>query len=233
FCREVGFWSQLRHPNVLPFWGCWELDEYRLFMISPWAAHGNSLEYVRNNPTVDRRPILQQTAEALAYLHSGEHGPAVVHGDLKADNVLISGSGDALLADFGLTRYVEKLAMVSGTPSGLSAHGHIRFSAPELLYPQPGEESRPTPESDVFAFGCFLIQLYTEELPFAEIRIEAHLITEIIKGRTPMRPTGAAVKRGLDDSLWEVASNCWDFDVSQRPKMKRVADRLQLTSSMD
>jgi serine/threonine protein kinase len=178
FRREVDFWSQLRHPNVLSFWGCYELDEYRLFMVSPWAANGNSLQYVQKNPGVDRRRIvrdfifgpmtshvlivlsqLRQTAEALAYLHSGKDGDALVHGDLKADNVLISENGDALLADFGLTRYVEKLASISGTPSGLSPHGHIRFSAPELLCPPSGEDPRPTPESDVFAFACFLIQV--------------------------------------------------------------------------
>ncbi|GJJ12003.1 hypothetical protein Clacol_006241 [Clathrus columnatus] len=156
---DMRFWNKLRHPNVLPFWGCWELDEYRLFMISPWARNGNSLDYVKKNPTVDRCQILRQTAEALVYLHAGIDGLAIVHGDLKADNVLISGNGVAMLADFGLARYVQKLTEVSGTPSGLSPHGHVRFSAPELLLPKPGTEPRPTPESDVFAFGCFMIQV--------------------------------------------------------------------------
>jgi len=100
-----------------------------------------------------------QTAEALTYLHSVVD-PAVVHGDLKADNVLIGPDGDALLADFGLARYVEKLSLVSGTPSCLSTHGHLRFSAPELLYQPSGEDPRPTPESDVFAFACLMVQVF-------------------------------------------------------------------------
>ncbi|KAF8579024.1 kinase-like protein [Ramaria rubella] len=227
FCREVQFWSKLRHLNVLPFWGCWELDEYRLFMISPWASNGNSLQYVQRYPGADRRRILLQSAEALAYLHSGEEGDALVHGDLKADNVLISETGDALLADFGLTRYVEKLASVSGTPSGISAHGHTRFSAPELLLPQSNKEPRPTPESDVFAFACFLVQLYTEELPFVDIKVEAQVITEIIGGRTPSRPMGLAIQRGLDDDIWKLANDCWQFVASRRPLMTQVANRLR------
>jgi len=226
FRREVQFWSQLRHPNVLPFWGCYELDEYRLFMISPWAVNGNSLRYVQKNPNADRRRILKQTAEALAYLHSGEDGDALVHGDLKADNVLISETGDALLADFGLTRYVEKLASISGTPSGVSPHGHIRFSAPELLHPPSGEDPRPTPESDVFAFACFTIQLYTEEMPFSEIKRDVQVLTEIVRGARPSRPSGAATDRGLDDDLWSLANECWRLMAILRPSMSQVADRL-------
>lgn len=68
FCREVGFWNELRHPNVLPFWGCWELDEYRLFMISPWAENGNSLSYVKNNPTADRSKIVMSFVSLLTFI---------------------------------------------------------------------------------------------------------------------------------------------------------------------
>ncbi|KIJ46358.1 hypothetical protein M422DRAFT_165301 [Sphaerobolus stellatus SS14] len=228
FCREVEFWSRFRHPNILPFWGCWELDEYRLFMIAPWAQNGNSMQYVKMHPMANRRRILLQTAEALSYLHSGLDGPAVVHGDLKADNVLIGINGEALLGDFGLARYVEKLTSATGTPSGLSSHGHVRFSAPELLYPAPGEESRPTPESDVFAFGCFLIQLFTEDLPFAEIKPEPQVITDIVLGKIPNRPRGIAESRGLDDIVWKLAKSCWQYDPGHRPPMSRIASNLRL-----
>lgn len=60
FVREVQFWSRLRHRHVLPFWGCWELDQYRLFMISPWALNGNSMQYVKAHPEVDRRRIVSE-----------------------------------------------------------------------------------------------------------------------------------------------------------------------------
>ena len=41
-----------------------------------------------------------ETATGVAYLHSPEI--AIVHGDLKADNVLVRSNGSVCLCDFGL-----------------------------------------------------------------------------------------------------------------------------------
>ncbi|KDQ49622.1 hypothetical protein JAAARDRAFT_714568 [Jaapia argillacea MUCL 33604] len=106
FHREAKIWSKLRHPFILLFFGCARFGEYQLFLISPWAARGNCLDYLDKNSSASRPHIVSQVADALEYLHSGQAPVGYVHGDLKGDNVLISDGGDALLCDFGLSHDV-------------------------------------------------------------------------------------------------------------------------------
>ena len=46
---------------------------------------------------------LWETAEALVYLHAND----IIHGDIKASNVLVSSDLHALLSDFGLAKLVD------------------------------------------------------------------------------------------------------------------------------
>ena len=59
FRREVDIWRSLQHRHVLPFLGTFELDESRLFMVSPWADGGNSLQYLRQHPDADRGRLVR------------------------------------------------------------------------------------------------------------------------------------------------------------------------------
>ena len=47
--REVMTWRQLSHPNVLPFYGIYFLEdtlETRFCLVSPWMEHGNVVEFL-------------------------------------------------------------------------------------------------------------------------------------------------------------------------------------------
>lgn len=87
---------------------------------------------------------LYEVAEALAYLHRS----GVIHGDLKAANVLVSNEIHALLCDFGLTKYAT-----SSTSSALKGAGSLRWQNPELW---DGE----TLQSDTYAFGMTIAEVY-------------------------------------------------------------------------
>lgn len=86
-------------------------------------------------------------AKALVYLH----GLGVVHGDIKAENILISDDDEALLGDFGLSKLNE-----SATISALKGSGSVRWQAPELL-----DEGAKTFQSDVYAFGMTIVEVST------------------------------------------------------------------------
>jgi serine/threonine protein kinase len=45
------------------------------------------------------------SARGMAYLHVGH--PPLVHRDLKSTNILIDGTGRAVIADFGMTRLFD------------------------------------------------------------------------------------------------------------------------------
>lgn len=146
---------------ILPFLGTAEVG-FQPVLVTQYMRNGNMLEYIdRLRPyKVDRRELVLQVAEALAFLHTKT---GLVHGDIKCENVLISDSGKALLADFGLSALIDKAE--SSTTTALSVRGwnSVRFAAPELLQDtaSSGATARvrsKTAQSDVWAFGMLVIQ---------------------------------------------------------------------------
>ncbi|KIJ38918.1 hypothetical protein M422DRAFT_231000 [Sphaerobolus stellatus SS14] len=233
FYREVEHWVRVRHPYVLPFYGISEV-EGRLFMISPWAEHGNALQYLQAHPNANRRKLLWQTSDALKYLHSGMDMPPMVHGDIKAENILISNSGDAMLADFGLARLIDKIATITATTTTFA--GSARFMSPELIIPDQGgpgtgtlDDAPRTLQADVYAFGCLILQLFTEERPFNHLPLDPMVILAIARMEKPyaQSPGREAFSRGFDEDLWALSNKCWAFDADQRPKMSVVSEQLR------
>ncbi|KZS87590.1 kinase-like protein, partial [Sistotremastrum niveocremeum HHB9708] len=177
--RELRIWSKISHENVLEFLGLclfWRpnrpLSEGALLsLVSPWMKNGTSTQYLRNNPDVDRLDIVRLCYLSLPrsyHLHSLKvigayhglshlHSKGIIHGDIKGGNLLISDSGDPVLADFGLAVFAEKDDIISSTTwfshSDSGLRGTSRWMSPELL--NPGASS--SYESDVWGFGCLIL----------------------------------------------------------------------------
>ncbi|KAG8680099.1 hypothetical protein FRC11_002932, partial [Ceratobasidium sp. 423] len=88
-----------------------------------------------------------ELASALADLHD----KGIVHGDVKADNVVISDDGRAQLTDFGSAVLLNYLSLRF---TGTGFKGTLRFTAPELL-----EETsdQPTLQTDIYALGMTIL----------------------------------------------------------------------------
>ncbi|KDQ17174.1 hypothetical protein BOTBODRAFT_105820 [Botryobasidium botryosum FD-172 SS1] len=146
-------WKRLRHPNVMPFIGSivFESPMRALFLISPWMENGDLGTYIKANPKADRLRLLTQIATGLEYLHTSD----VVHGDLKAANVFISGTGDARIGDFGLSEVVSEMTGdTQGYSSAWKYGGNPRWQAPELW-----SDYKRTKPSDMFAFGRVIYEV--------------------------------------------------------------------------
>ena len=118
----------------------------------------------------------------------------------------------------------------------------MAFMAPELLVPWKfgREDSVPTPEADIYAFGfvvlqvsrrahryrsfVYVIQVLTGETPFRGIR-QSELIFSALNGRRPDKPEDASTI-GFSDSLWDFTQRCWDVDMKLRPSIGEVVTRL-------
>ena len=72
---------------------------------------------------------------------------------------MISDSGEALLADFGLSTFAEKSQAASATLSGIRAMHTVRFAAPEILLGEDHAVVSKTRECDVYAFGMLIIEV--------------------------------------------------------------------------
>ncbi|KAF9447205.1 hypothetical protein P691DRAFT_671944, partial [Macrolepiota fuliginosa MF-IS2] len=81
YTREMILWGGMRHPNIMPFYGTFYLDEEckKLCLLSPWMNNGNVVDYLKKNPDVDREPSIYDIALGLGYLQEQK----LVHSDLK------------------------------------------------------------------------------------------------------------------------------------------------------
>jgi len=79
FRREVMVWSELKHPNITPFYG-WALELAgglpNACLLSQYCAHRNALLYLKKHPDADRVLLVKDIANGLHYLHSRD----IIHG---------------------------------------------------------------------------------------------------------------------------------------------------------
>ncbi|KAJ6516327.1 kinase-like domain-containing protein [Mycena sanguinolenta] len=210
--REALIWRQLSHPNLLPFFGLYMLED-RLCLISPWMENGDLRLFLSiAPPDMNRVSLIADVAMGVEYLHN-EH---IVHGDLKTPNILVAPSGRACIADFGLSTIVDELSLKM-TFSSRSGHaGTARYQAPELLE----SESPNHYGSDVYAFGCVSYEILTGKVPFFELANEVAIILKVVKG---VRPSRLEV---ISQDLWFLLEDCWHQQTDQRPTMAAISQRL-------
>ncbi|KAJ2912857.1 hypothetical protein MD484_g7549, partial [Candolleomyces efflorescens] len=156
--RESRLWQQLDHPNVLLFLGLVSDSSFGPIpgLVSPFCDRGSVLDLVKKNPSARRFSIILGIANGLQYLHN--HG--VVHGDLKAQNVLVGDNGAPLLCDFGRSKFIARRGYTT------EFTGTYRYLAPELLDSpvdssegdEPPEPST-TKETDVYAFALIGVEV--------------------------------------------------------------------------
>ncbi|KDQ16276.1 hypothetical protein BOTBODRAFT_258809 [Botryobasidium botryosum FD-172 SS1] len=202
-------WKDLRHPNILPFIGTVTLH-LKEYLVSPWMENGNLHDYLKrnqHNSGLNFVALLLQVARGLEYLHT--FIPVIVHGDIKSLNIFISSNGDARIGDFGLSRRV-----LDGGSAGFSTTwryaGNPRWQSPELIKAQTADEARRTKESDMFAFGRVIIEVYTMDYPFAYMPDGTSVTAYMLRGNLlPIRPQDPEVlARGLDNKMWGIVKDC-------------------------
>src|SRR5205085_10595974 len=112
------------------------------------------------------------------------HERGILHRDLKPANVMIDGEGKVRITDFGL-------AAIAGA-AGQARAGTPAYMAPELL---AGKEA--SVQSDIYALGLVLYELFTGRRAFVAQSI-ADLIRQQDEGQLT-RPT--SVVRDLDPAI--------------------------------
>ncbi|KAG8895895.1 hypothetical protein FRB99_000291 [Tulasnella sp. 403] len=206
--KEAKTWSELRHPHILEFIGLGKDKNKTLYLVSPWIENGTLWEYIGHHPECDRRAFLLETANGLVFLHSKNY----IHGDIKAQNILVGSNNQALLCDFGLSKVAQ-----TTTVAGMNGLGSVRFQSPELW-----EGASRTFKSDAYAFGITMAQVLAGVVPFAEYDNYAAIITAVTRGTRPQKAPQQSSSGASYTVLWQIAERCWDEAVEVRPLMAEV-----------
>jgi eukaryotic-like serine/threonine-protein kinase len=158
FRREARSAASLNHPHIVHIydWGRSE-DAGGYYMAMEYAPGGTLKDRILGEgslPPCTAVEIASQIAEALA----AAHGRGVVHRDVKPQNVLLTASGEAKVADFGIARAANANA-TSGSGLILGTAGYMP--------PERAKGERAGPRSDLYSLGVVLYEMLTGEVPYA------------------------------------------------------------------
>lgn len=207
--REMKVWASCKHENILEFRGYHLSKDFkRAYLVSPYMKNGNVRDYLaREAPLLNRRMLLvSDTAKGLQYLHSRD--PPIVHGDLKALNILINDDGGALLSDFGLAKAIGDKRTGLTTSNGFK--GTVRYCSPEAL--QGNQIECP---SDMWSWGCLAMEIITEEEPYHglnDVRAVMLICGEAHARKTPEPADSSSIPL----IVLELLRECWIFEPDQR-----------------
>lgn len=214
---ELRVWDPVRHRNLLPPCGVCLFGGFPA-LVSPWCKNGNIISYLAqvDEPSRMRTAmhLLEQILCGLQHLHTTN--PAIIHGNLKGANILVSDGGSALLSDFGLATLQAKAATWNISCS--SAKCAYRWMAYELA---ADDDAQPTAASDIWAFGCVMLEVLSGRMPFHDIESDEQVLAAVSCGQCPSRPPG------IINRQWQLMLECWRLEPSSRPSAASLLQRVR------
>ncbi|KAL5101001.1 hypothetical protein RYX36_005328 [Vicia faba] len=234
---EIHFLGRLYHPNLVKLLGyCYEDTE--LLLVYEYMQKG-SLENHLFGRGAEIQPLSWElrlkiaigAASGLSFLHTSNR--EIIYRDFKASNILLDGSYNAKISDFGLAKLGPSASQshlsttVMGTPG---------YAAPEYM-----QTGHLYVKSDVYGFGVVLVEILTG-LRAIDINRPSgfHSLTDWIKPHLlDKRKLKKKMDILLDDkypikaalAIAKVASRCLAPEPKMRPSMKEVLEILKGTQA--
>ena len=202
--QEGRMLARVRHENVVTVYGADVIDGVAGIWME--LVHGKTLDSIVKTsgplPAREAAAIGADVARALVAIHAA----ALVHCDVKAQNVVRESGGRVVLMDLGAGRLApeardtDQLADVAGTP---------RYMAPELF----AAGSSATKAVDIYSLGVLIYYLVSGKFP-----VEGKTLGELKRSHESGKVRSlASLRPEFPKLLLEIITRAIDRDPARRP----------------
>ena len=209
FIRESQAAAGLSHPNIVSVYDVGQ--EGNIHFIVMELVEGKTLsELIEEKGRLDYKEainITRQVASALSLAHKNQ----IVHRDIKPHNILITNTGVAKLADFGIAKAVSASTIIGGNNKVM---GSVHYFSPEQARGAYVDE-----RSDIYSLGIVLYEMLTGKVPFDG---DNPISIALMHINDPMPPVSAEVP-GIPPQLEKIIMKATDKYQTNR---YRTADEM-------
>ncbi|WP_448389528.1 protein kinase domain-containing protein [Microbacterium aurum] len=207
--EELRVPGRLEHPNIVSIYDVIESDGA---IVMEFAEGGSLRDRLRSDPAWVRTQFVPLVLDICAGLQAA-HAEGIIHRDLKPDNILLTASGRAKIADFGVAKFLESTEYTD------SVAGSPPYMAIEVL------EGRPYGvEADIHSLGCMMFELLAGRWPWiANGRVMAFLAA---KSAAPA-PSLRAFDASIDDVTAQLVARMLADDGSRVRNADVVVQQLR------
>nr|MCW1970514.1 protein kinase [Anaerolineae bacterium] len=155
FVREAQQVAKLTHANIITVYDVVQ-DESRYAIVMNLATGGSLAQRLANDGPMTPQytlAILRQVVAGLSYAHKQE----VIHCDIKPQNILFDGEGNALLSDFGLAKLQS--AQISNSANNNRSSSQQMRGTYAYIAPEMWDESPPSKQTDSYALACTVYEM--------------------------------------------------------------------------
>ncbi len=196
---EASLARQITHPNVCRVYDIGDVDGHTFISMEyiDGESFGTLLKRIGRLPPDKALSVAHQICAGLAWAH--ERG--IIHRDLKPTNVMLDGSGEVKIADFGLAGLTEDVR-----------RDRHRAGTPAYMSPEQLRGEGVTPQSDIFSLGLVLYEMFTGKPVYRPSSIaELERMHE-----QPISPPSSIVPE-LDPAIDRAIMWCLERDPKRRP----------------
>jgi len=226
FLQEAQVMARTSHPNLVQVHDLEQIGGANFIVLE--FVRGKSLRDWLNRgeiPLPQVFAVMHGVLQALDYAH--RH--AIVHRDMKPENVLLSDEGQVKVADFGIARLTDD----SIAPGQTATKTGTTVGTPQYMSPEQVASSKVDGRSDLYSAGIMFYELIVGQPPFTASEADGPFTLMAKHVQAPPKPPSVH-KPGLDMRLEEVILKA----LSKRPEdryqsgqefdesMIKVADRL-------
>ncbi|RNA02488.1 serine threonine- kinase STY46-like isoform X1 [Brachionus plicatilis] len=220
--NEINILGKLNHQNIIKLFGFCD-DRNNNFLVLEYMEGGSLIDLLGSNEKIIQSyNLIKDICNGMEYLHAN----SILHLDLKSPNVLLNKSKDhAKLTDFGISKISTLTTMNSSSvpKSTKSAKGTFRWMAPEISRGIPGMRS-----SDIWSFGCILIEFMTRKLPFHSLNDQQLFI--VLQNEKSDLPINI---ENLSKIMAGILNECLKREPSARPSFTQLKEMLSKCTQKD